>query len=34
MKPVAGGNKCPKAEATWNFKWTVSKPANFWLEAE
>lgn len=34
MAPVAGGKKCPKAEATWKFTWTVSKPAEFFLEKE
>ncbi|MFL5897076.1 MAG: hypothetical protein ACJ76D_01215 [Solirubrobacterales bacterium] len=34
MKPVAGGKKCPAAEATWKFTWAVSVPAAFYLEAE
>lgn len=33
LKPVLG-NLCPPGEATWKFIWAVSKPANFFLEAE
>jgi hypothetical protein len=34
MKPMAGGNKCPKAEATWRFTWAVSEPALLFMEPQ